>query len=129
MVPEQRHFAPAMAVSPYTRPYGVPNLWIGEGDFPHTLTLTAKEPVNADKLVLTFDSYLENDNTDKLPGCLVRDYELKVYCRNGVITKNIKDNWKRYVVHEINAAGIEKIEIKLNSSWGAEAGIYGVDLI
>ncbi len=129
MVPEQRLFAPAMAVSPYTRPYGVPNLWIGEGDFPHTLTLTAKEPVNADKLVLTFDSYLENDNTDKLPGCLVRDYELKVYCRNGVITKNIKDNWKRYAVHEINAAGIEKIEIKLNSSWGAEAGIYGVDLI
>jgi len=85
--------------------------------------------VNADKLVLTFDSYLENDNTDKLPGCLVRDYALAIYCRNGVITKNIKDNWKRYAVHEINAAGIEKIEIKLNSSWGAEAGIYGVDLI
>lgn len=129
MVPAQRLFAPAMTVSPYTRPYGVPNLWIGEGDFPHRLILTAKEPVDAGKLILTFDSYLENDNTDKLPDCLVRDYELKIYCKNGVITKNIKDNWKRHEVHEINAVGIEKIEIKLNSSWGVEAGIYGVNLI
>jgi hypothetical protein len=129
MVPEQRLFAPEMALSPYSRPYGIPNLWIGAGEFPHTLTLTAKEPVYADRIAFIFDSFLENDSTQKLPECLVKDYEVKIYCQNGVITKKIKDNWKRYEVHQINASGIKKIEVTVISSWGAEAGIYGVNLI
>ncbi len=129
MVPQQRLFAPEMALSPYTRPYGIPNIWIGKGECPHTLTLTAKKPVSAGKIALIFDSFLENDSTQKLPECLVKDYELRIYCKNGVITRNIKDNWKRYEVHEIYAKKIEKIEVTIKSSWGAEAGIYGVNLI
>lgn len=129
MIPEQRLFAPEMALSPYTRPYGIPNLWIGKGDFPQTLTLTAKKPVDAGKIALIFDSFLENDSTQKLPECLVKDYELKIYCRNGVITQDIKDNWKRYQVHEIHGEGIEKIQVAIRSSWGAEAGIYGINLM
>lgn len=129
MVPQQRLFAPEMALSPYTRPYVIPNLWIGEGRFPQTLTLTAKKPVDADKIALVFDSFLENDSTEKLPECLVKGYELRIYYKNGVITRNIKDNWKRYEVHEINAEGIVKIEVTIVSSWGAEAGIYGVNLL
>jgi hypothetical protein len=129
MVPEQRMFAPDMALSPYTRPYDLPNLWIGEGLFPQILTLTAKQPVDADKVALVFDSFLENDSTQKLPECLVKDYELNIYCKSGLITREVKDNWKRYDVHEINAEQIEKIEVTIKSSWGAEAGIYGVNLL
>ncbi|MGN6713622.1 FAD-dependent oxidoreductase [Anaerocolumna jejuensis] len=128
MVPEQRVFSPAMALSPYTRPYGMPNLWIGEGKFPQTLTLTAEEPVDAGKIAITFDSFLEGENTQNMPDCLVREYELTIHSRDGIITKRVQDNWKRYQVFDINASEIRKIEIKLISSWGAEAGIYGVNL-
>lgn len=128
MVPEQRLFSPAMALSPYTRPYGIPNLWIGDGEYPKILTLTAKKPVNANKIAIIFDSFLEQDNIQDMPECLVKEYDLTIYCENGRITKSIMDNWKRYHVFDINAVHIKKIEIVIKSSWGGEAGIYGVNL-
>jgi hypothetical protein len=128
MVPEQRVFSPAMVLSPYTRPYGMPNLWIGDNKYPQTLTLTAKKPVDANKIAIIFDSNLENDSVESMPECLVRDYELTIYCKYVTITKNILNNWKRYCVFDINAVQIEKIEVTIKNSWGAQAGIYGVNL-
>jgi hypothetical protein len=128
LVPEQRVFSPAMVLSSYTRPYGMPNLWIGEKNFPQTLTLTADKPVDANKVAIIFDSYLENDRIQKLPDCLVRDYDLTIYCRDQIIQKSMRDNWKRYEVFDIPTVQVEKIEITIKNSWGAEAGIYGVNL-
>lgn len=128
MVPEQRLFSPSMALSPYTRPYGIPNLWIGECKFPETLTLTANKPVDATKIAIIFDTFLENDSIQNIPECLVKDYDLTIYCKNKIIKENIQDNWKRYNVFDINAVYIEKIEITIKTSWGADAGIYGVNL-
>lgn len=128
IVPEQRLFSPAMALSPYTRPYGVPNLWIGEGEFPQTLMLTSNKLVDANKIAIMFDTNLETDSVGRMPGCLVKDYDLTIYCKNKVITKRMKDNWKRYEVLDINATQIEKIELTIKSSWGANAGIFGINL-
>jgi hypothetical protein len=128
LVPEQRVFSPSMALSPYTRPYGMPNIWTGAGDYPHTLTLTAKAPVSADKIAIIFDSFLESDSIYRMPECLVKDFDLTIHCEREVIRRSIRDNDKRYASFDINAAGIEKIEITIKSSWGAEAGIYGVNL-
>ena len=128
MIPEQRLFSPSMALSPYTRPYGMPNIWIGEGEFPQTLTLTAQTPVDANKIAIIFDTNLETDSDRSMPKCLVKDYELTIYCKNNVITKQIKDNWKRHNSFDINATQIEKIEVTIHSSWGAKAGIFGINL-
>ena len=128
MVPEQRLFSPAMALSPYTRPYGMPNLWIGESEFPQTLTLITKKTVDANKIAIIFDTNLENDSVRNMPECLVKDYDLTIYCKNNVITKNVHDNWKRYDAFDINATQIEKIELTIKSSWGAQAGVFGINL-
>lgn len=128
MVPAQRLFSPGMALSPFTRPYGMPNIWIGEGEFPQTLTLTAEAPVEADKVAVIFDSCLENENSLDMPKSLVRDFELTIYTQDNLITKRVQDNWRRYQVIEIPRAQVSKIEIKVISSWGDEAGIFGVNL-
>lgn len=77
--PPQRVFAPEMALTPYTRPYGMPNLWIGSGVYPRTLTLTAEHPVDAEHLAVTFDTDLRSEPLSELPGCLVRDFDVTVW--------------------------------------------------
>lgn len=129
MIPEQRLYSPAMVLTPYTRPYGMPNLWIGEGEFPQTLTLTTKKPVDANKIAIIFDTNLENDSVQNMPECLVKDYDLTIYCKDKVITKNVHDNWRRYDTYDINATQIEKIELTIESSWGAQAGVFGINLL
>jgi len=129
IVPEQRVFSPSMALTPYTRPYGMPNLWIGSGPYPHTLTLTTLTPVNTKRIALIFDSYLESDSIHHMPECLVKDYDLAIHCGENIIKKSIRDNFKRCASFDIQAVGIEKIEITIHSSWGGEAGIYGVNLL
>lgn len=128
MIPSQRLFSPEMVLSPYTRPYEIPNIWIGDNSYPNTLTLSAKSAVNARYLAITFDSDLENDSINHMPSSLVKDYSVTIYCEDGVIRKSVQDNWKRHAVFEINAALIEKIEVTVESSWGAASGIYGVNL-
>ena len=145
-VPRQNVFAPEMALTPYTRPYGMPNLWIGSGAYPRTLTLTAKRPVDADWLAVTFDTDLRLEPLTELPGCLVRDFDVTVWMgegdfretgnvpeagnpqAEGIFRQEIRDNCRRQVRFLIKGKKIGKIEITIRRSWGGDAGIYGVNL-
>ena len=82
LVPEQRLYAAEKVLSPHGRPYGQPNLWMGENGFPAVLTLTAKQPVKAGHLAFTFDTDLTKEPLDGLPGCLARDFDVTVTCRD-----------------------------------------------
>ena len=138
--PPQRVFAPEMALTPYTRPYGMSNLWIGSGAYPRTLTLTAEHPVDAEHLAVTFDTDLRSEPLSELPGCLVRDFDVTVWMeesplrKEGISRKNVifreevRDNCRRQVRFLIKGKKIGKIEITIHRSWGGDAGIYGVNL-
>lgn len=126
--PAQRVFSPEMALTPYTRPYGMPNLWIGSGAYPRTLVLTAESPVDADYLAVTFDTDLRSEPLKELPGCLVRDFEVKVWQEKGIFRETVRDNCRRQVRFLIKGKKIGKIEITIYRSWGGDAGIYGVNL-
>ena len=138
--PPQRVFAPEMALTPYTRPYGMSNLWIGSGAYPRTLTLTAERPVDAEHLAVTFDTDLRSEPLSELPGCLVRDFDVTVWMeesplrKEGISRKNVIfreevwDNCRRQVRFLIKGKKIGKIEITIHRSWGGDAGIYGVNL-
>ena len=138
--PPQRVFAPEMALTPYTRPYGMPNLWIGSGAYPRTLTLTAEHPVDAEHLAVTFDTDLRSEPLSELPGCLVRDFDVTVWMeestfreegisrKNVIFREEVWDNCRRQVRFLIKGKKIGKIEITIHRSWGGDAGIYGVNL-
>lgn len=97
IIPEQSVFSPGMVLNPYTRPYGLPNLWLGEGEYPWTLTLTAERPVEAGMLAVTFDTDLRSEPLTELPGCLVRDFDLTVRFEKGIFRRQARDNCRRQV--------------------------------
>lgn len=128
VLPVQHVFAPEMVLNPYTRPYGLPNLWLGSGEYPRTLTLRAGRPVRAEQLAVTFDTDLRSEPLTELPGCLVRDFDVIFRRGQEVFRKQIRDNWRRQVLAPIKGYEIDEITIAIQRSWGGEAGIYGVNL-
>lgn len=128
ILPAQHVFAPEMALNPYTRPYGLPNLWLGSGEYPRTLTLKARHPVSAEQMAITFDTDLKSEPLTELPGCLVRDFDVVFRSGQQAFRKQFRDNWHRQVLFSVKGEKIDEIEIVLRQSWGGEAGIYGVSL-
>ena len=129
LVPAQRVYAPSMALSPYSRPYGKPNLWLGEGEYPRTLTLNAVGPAAGRILTVTFDTDLTIEPIRELPGCLARDADIRILYGDGEeVTEKIRDNWRRQIRLSVRHKEIREIRITILRSWGGEAGIYGVNL-
>lgn len=126
--PPQHVFAAQMALTPYTRPYGLPNLWLGEGEYPWTLTLTAEKPVIAEYMAVTFDTDLRSEPLDKIPECLVRDWDAAIRYEDGEVNLSFKDNCRRQAVVPLERRAISRIRITIRRSWGKEAGIFGVSL-
>ncbi len=128
--PAQRLYAPWKALSPCKRPYGEPNLWLGQGSYPWTMTLTAREPVQGSFLAVTFDTDLTVEPLSRLPECLARDVDIRVSYlgEQESRTIRIRDNWRRQVVMALEEKQVTGITITVLGSWGGEAGIYGVEL-
>ena len=128
--PAQRLYAPWKALSPCKRPYGEPNLWQGQGPYPWTMTLTAREPVQGSFLAVTFDTDLTVEPLSRLPECLARDVDIRVSYlgEQEPRTIRIRDNWRRQVVMALEEKQVTGITITVLGSWGGEAGIYGVEL-
>ena len=137
VVPRQQVFSPKMLLNPYTRPYGMPNLWIGKGSYPWFLTLKADKPVLAGKLSIIFDTDLTKEPLPALPGCLVKDFDVKVQFEEGSLEIKIRDNYKRQVIIPLTQDpgsakgkenGVTQIELTILESYGEAAGIYSVNL-
>lgn len=130
LIPEQRLYSAEKVLSPHGRPYGQPNVWIGEKGFPAVLTLTAKQQVKAGHLAFTFDTDLTKEPLDGLPDCLARDFDVTVIYRNASgersVVWQVRDNWRRHVVFELEGDEILQVRLSILRSWGADAaGVYG----
>ncbi|MBO5454376.1 MAG: FAD-dependent oxidoreductase [Clostridia bacterium] len=123
--PASRMYSADKVLNGYARPYKETNLWIAEKDFPQTLTLKADNPIYADRLSIVFDDFMENDAIKKVPGCLVKDFNLKVKTTSNDMDFSVKSNYQRVCNFNINAQIIEII-ITINESHGDDAGIFGI---
>lgn len=125
--PAQRVFSPEMVLNPYTRPYGLPNLWLGEGEYPWMLTLTAKRPVEAGMLTVTFDTDLRSEPLTELPGCLVRDFDLTVRFEKGIFLRQVRDNCRRQVRFALDSPedGEGGRKASHEQEWGSDLGKAG----
>lgn len=128
--PIQKLYAPWKTLSPYKRPYGEPNLWLGQGPYPWTITFRAREPVKGSFFAVTFDTDLTVEPLPRLPECLVRDVDIQVVYggEQDPWKRQIRDNWRRQVRIPLEGKEVVEIAITILGSWGGEAGIYGVEL-
>ena len=59
--------------------------------------MTARRPVAAKQLTVTFDTDLRSEPLTELPGCLARDFDVTVRYENGTFLRQVRDNCRRQV--------------------------------
>lgn len=121
VLPAQQPYRCASLINGYSRPYGTPNLWIGQKDAAGEafIQFSFAQPVTVKTLALVFNTGLDTDQLDTLSP-LVRAYRLTVTDADGrEEIHEITNNIKRQVLHEISLDTVSQIRIRLLSNDGA----------
>ncbi len=119
-------YAPEFTTGGMSRPYCIPNLWRPSEKLPQELILTAQKAVQADTLLLIWDSFLDNDRLSALPPALIRSYDVTLYEDTGKeTTYRIRENHLRRQALSFPLCKIKRIQIRLLQSWGETPGLYG----
>ncbi len=131
IAPAQRLYGPENLVNGYSRPYGLPNLWISRDDgTEQSVTLEYAVPKRIRELQLVFDTRLEYDNfTEPMPE-LVRDYRVEITGADGAVeTIDERDNERRVRRHPVGGRNVRSVRIVLKSTYGApDRRLYAVRL-
>lgn len=131
--PSQNIYAAENVVNGFSRPYGLPNLWISDekahvGD--QSITFEYSVPKNIKEMHLIFNNLLEEDHSPKgTPYCLVKDYKLEVICTDNSHVIEVKDNYQRvnYIKQEFK--NVKKIRLTFTENYGSEYyELYAVKL-
>jgi hypothetical protein len=107
----------------YSRPYGLPNLWISD-DRPgesQSITVKFKAPAGIGKFYIIFDTGLAIPSSRMAKDeRWVKKYTVSASNEKGQIFEEILDDCcKRRFVHNINKSGITGITIHLEETLGA----------
>jgi hypothetical protein len=126
IMPAQEIYHPQMLLNGYTRPYGLPNMWISNDNSAQKLEFVATKPAFIKKLQLIFDTDLTNDSLRQMPINLVKEYVIRVFSKDSIKEIVEKDNWRRCVDYSVNATDVFKVEVELIQSHGSSFGIFAV---
>lgn len=112
--PAQGLYGPENVVNGYSRPCGLPGLWIS-GETParqeQWLQLDLPQPTDLHEVILTFNTTLETDGIFGLPQ-LIRDYRVEITDQAGhTETMRVTGNYLRYRRHPVEMAGAQRVRI------------------
>lgn len=128
VLPRQNIFTPDNLLNGFTRPYGHANLWLSEKQETANVVLTAQQPQYVRRIEIYFNNELENDRRNVIPAATVKDYNLCLTTDGGQEVIEIRDNFQRKSVVEINK-NVSQIKLELLSTYGdRQYGIYGIKL-
>lgn len=120
ITPLQRIYAAENLMNGFSRPYGMPNLWVSADGGEQTITLEYEKPKNVEEVQLIFDTELEYDNFDEIMPSLIKDYTIEFIAGNGNIDRvEVTDNYLRMRRHTPAAADVKKISLTLHSTYGS----------
>lgn len=128
--PEQNLYAARNLVNGYSRPYGLPNLWVSAGSGVQTVRLSWDRPRKVEEIQLVFDTELEYDNFTEMMPSLVRDYTVELVSGDGSVERReVTDNALRVRRHRPSAQTLREIRLILRSTYGArDMRMYAVRL-
>jgi len=119
-LPEQQLYGPENLINGYSRPYGLPNIWISDDGGEQTVNLEYGIPKKINELHLVFNTQLEYDNFNEFMPDLIRDYSIETTLADG--TKEVietHDNYLRVSKHVIGKSGVKSLKIILKSTYGS----------
>jgi hypothetical protein len=106
----------------WTRPYGLPNLWISDDKpgGPQSIGIQFAKPVEIGIFSIIFDTLLEEDRLLGREQRITKKYTLSASNGGGKVYEETLDNCcKRRFQHSINMDGITEITILLHETYGA----------
>ena len=122
--PEQCMYRVENVLNEYSRPYGLPNIWIsgasvtGESQW---IEMTCDTPKPVDEIQMVFNSMLEEDNPEGIIPELVKDYDIELIGNTGekrII--EITDNCLRFRRHKVEATDVVKIKFNFKANYRAQ---------
>ncbi|MDY3846220.1 MAG: FAD-dependent oxidoreductase [Eubacteriales bacterium] len=126
--PMQDIYAAKYAINGYSRPWGVPNLWLPES-IPATINLHSDVKESAKFISVAFDDDLSYDNDRDLPKTLAKSFKIKIKASENEQVIEVFDNALRYRRFPIDISGnITDISVTLRETYGEIGGIYGIYL-
>lgn len=94
---------------------------------PQTITVIPENPTDISFLKIVFDDRLDIDEGEKMPSTLAKDFEINIYCKDGVKTISEKDNFYRMVKYNLCLSDVTKIELTVFKTYGNELGVYCIN--
>ena len=131
LLPRQDMYSVENLLNDYTRPYGLPNIWISNPDKTAEIEINYSVPKKLKEIQLVFNTMLEEDNIEELDILYtVKDYTLEIETDDGkIFNHSVTDNFTRVNYIKQDLENVIKIKLKLNSTYGSKYfEMYGIKM-
>lgn len=122
--PKQNVYSPENVINGFSRPYGMPNLWISEDKEVATeqsITLTYDVPKEINEIQLVFNNLLEEDHSPNgTPYCLIKTYRLEIVCEDKTQIIKVPDNYQRINYIKQHFDNVKQIKVIFTENYGSE---------
>ena len=122
--PKQGVYSAVNLINGYSRPYGMPNIWISDNkDKDCNVTLSFDSDRTIERLQLVFSTRLEEDEIYKtqFPNSVIKSFTVEVKTADGNdYNYDVSDNYKRICNVNINKNNVREIKIIFRENYGSE---------
>ena len=120
VLPLQSPYKAENLLDGYSRPFGLPRMWMSEMKNEAYINLAFVKPSRVSEIQLILNSELEADVPKMKPKRLVTEYEIIVTGSDGkTIKTEVADNIYRFRRHKIDCESVENIRINVKENNGA----------
>lgn len=118
--PSQSIYEAENLINSYSRPYGMPNIWMSEEEGEQSIRLDYSKPKNIDEIQLVFNTQLEYDNFNEMMPDLVKAYRLEITTQDGKKEQiEVTDNYLRCARHKIQKSCVTSVKIVCLETYGS----------
>lgn len=133
VLPVQNIYGVENILNGFSRPYGLPNLWISGDESASSrpyIEMDFNAPKNINEIHLLFSTALEADHHHEEIKQLVKDYDIEVTEESGSKSViHIKDNYLRLNKHKIERKKVKGLKFIFKSTYGSSyTEVYSVKL-
>lgn len=126
VVPKQNVYQAKNVFNGYSRPYGVPNIWIADGSCMESITIYPNRDIS--KLSVILNSGLDEDAFLRMPKTMAKKLKITAKHSEGEKSILIDDNYKRLLDLELDLKAVTELKITIMETYGDNASVYAVKI-
>ncbi|MGV8979713.1 FAD-dependent oxidoreductase [Clostridium sp.] len=120
IMPKQNSYCPENVINGYSRPYGLPNVWVSKEEDESLLELKFDLPKDIKEIQIIFNTQLETNNFSSPIKQLIKTYAMEIFTKNGqVLRREKKDNYLGLNRYFEDVKNVTKIRFTFNETYGS----------